>query len=346
MPKRTFNDMWIKCHQEHTLDGDLLFCTVYSKIEKPHPLLDDQNQNIKSSKIFKNAEEVLSDVKNESSLLLGGFGICGIPENLITGLLHMNIGNLTVISSHAGIDHFGLGALLAQHKIRKIIASSVGRNEEFQRQYLSGELEVELTPQGTLAEKIRAARAGIPAFFTPSGYGTLVQDGKVPVKYKTFGEVEFYSEPKRTEFFEGKPYILERAISADFALIKAWKADVYGNLVFHESARNFNSIMAAAAKITIVEAEHILNAGDINPNEIHTPGIYIDRIIQGKSYEKIIEKIVSPNEDKTKLREQNINPNVERIIKRAVLEFQDGMYGILLVVIKTRSCNTKNSTPN
>lgn len=224
------------------------------------------------NKIVKDATEALHDVFDGATLLLGGFGLCGIPENCIAELVRKGVKNLTCISNNAGVDDFGIGLMLKNRQVKKMIASYVGENEEFERQMLSGELEVELIPQGTLAERLRAGAAGIPAFFTPTGYGTEVAEGK---------EVR--------EFF-GKMYIMEHWLKGDFAIIKAWKGDAMGNLIYRATARNFNPIMAGAAKITIAEVEEIVPVGSLDPNFIHTPGIYVDRIFQGKNYEKRIEQ--------------------------------------------------------
>ena len=223
-------------------------------------------------KTVLNADEAVSDIFDGAVLMLGGFGLCGIPENCISALLKKNTKNLTCISNNAGVDDFGIGLLLKTRQVKKMIASYVGENQEFERQLLSGELEVELLPQGTLAERIRAGGAGIPAFFTPAGYGTEVAEGK---------EVR--------EFF-GKMYLMEHWLRADFSLIKAWKGDTAGNLIYKGTAQNFNPMMAAAGKITIAEVEELVPAGELNPHHIHTPGIYVQRIFQGHNYEKRIEQ--------------------------------------------------------
>lgn len=214
----------------------------------------------------------VAGVSDGMTLMFGGFGLCGIPENAIQELVRLNPKNLFCISNNAGVDDFGLGLLLQQKQVKKMISSYVGENAEFERQMLSGELEVELTPQGTLAEKCRAAQAGIPAFFTPAGYGTEVAEGK------------------ETRIFNGKPHVMETAFQADFAFVKAWKGDVAGNLIFKGTARNFNPLMCGAAKITVVEVEELLPAGALDPNQIHIPGILVDRIFQGVNFEKRIEQ--------------------------------------------------------
>lgn len=258
--------------------------------------------------------------------------MCGIPENLIAALLQHEAKNLVVVSNNAGVDKFGLGLLLKQKKIKRMISSYVGENAEFEKQFLSGQLEVELTPQGTLAERIRAGGAGVPAFFTPTAFGTLVHEGGAPIKYNDKGLVELASNQREAREFGGKHYILEEAITGDFALIKAWKADPAGNLIFNKSARNFNPTMARAAKITIVEVEEIVELGSIPPDQVHLPGIYVDRIVKGQDYEKRIERVtVQKLSDSTESVAKK-NPAAEkreRIVRRAALEFKDGMYANL-----------------
>ena len=224
------------------------------------------------NKVVTDARTALSGVENGMTLMLGGFGICGIPENSIAELVKLNVKDLTCISNNAGIDDFGLGLLLKQKQIKKMISSYVGENEEFERQMLSGELEVDLIPQGSLAERCRAGGAGIPAFFTPAGFGTEVAEGK------------------EVRDFNGKPHILESALYADFAIVKAWKGDTAGNLIYKATAKNFNPMMAMAGKITIAEVEELLPAGELDPNQIHTPGIFVQRIFQGQHFEKRIEQ--------------------------------------------------------
>jgi len=224
------------------------------------------------NKTCKDAKEALQGVKSGMTFMLGGFGLCGIPENCIEELVALGIKDLTCISNNAGVDDFGLGLLLQKRQIKKMISSYVGENDEFERQMLSGELEVDLIPQGSLAERCRAGGAGIPAFFTPAGYGTEVGEGK------------------EMRVFDGRPHILESALTADFAMVKAWKGDPFGNLVFKGTARNFNPVMAMAGKITIAEVEHLVAPGELDPNHIHTPGVFVQRIFQGKGYEKRIEQ--------------------------------------------------------
>ncbi|WBU90752.1 CoA transferase subunit A [Cellulophaga omnivescoria] len=223
-------------------------------------------------KTVTNVKEALKGVKDNMTFMVGGFGLCGIPENAIQELVNLNVKGITCISNNAGVDDFGLGLLLQKRQVKKMVSSYVGENDEFERQMLSGELEVELTPQGTLAEKCRAAQSGFPAFYTPAGYGTEVAEGK------------------ETREFNGKMYVLEEAAKADFAFVKAWKGDEAGNLIFKGTARNFNAVMCGAATITVAEVEELLPAGSLDPNEIHVPGIFVQRIFQGKDYQKRIEQ--------------------------------------------------------
>ncbi|KAM7444733.1 Succinyl-CoA:3-ketoacid coenzyme A transferase 1 [Porites harrisoni] len=281
-------------------------------------------------KLYNNGEEAVKDIPDGAKLLVGGFGLCGIPENLIAGLLKTGVKNLTCVSNNAGVDDFGLGLLLKTQQIKRMISSYVGENAEFERQYLSGELEVELTPQGTLAERIRAGGAGIPAFFTPTGYGTLVHHGGSPIKYNKDGTIQIPSQPRESREFNGKNYIMEEAITGDFALIKAKRADKAGNLMFSKTTRNFNAPMGKAAKFTIAEVEEIVEIGDLSAEDIHLPGIYVKGLLKGSNYEKRIERLTltydEVNNGKPKSNGDEIR---ERIIKRAALEFKDGMYANL-----------------
>lgn len=224
------------------------------------------------NKVVSNAQEAIKGIENGMTLLVGGFGLCGIPENTIAALVQSGVKNLTCISNNAGVDDFGLGLLLNNHQVKKMVSSYVGENAEFERQMLSGELEVELIPQGTLATRCLAAGYGMPAIFTPAGVGTEVAIGK------------------EVRNFNGKDYLMEYAFDAPFAIVKAWKGDTDGNLIYRETARNFNPLMAMAGKITIAEVEELVPAGSLNPDHIHTPGIYIHRIFQGANYEKRIEQ--------------------------------------------------------
>jgi 3-oxoacid CoA-transferase subunit A len=223
-------------------------------------------------KVYASAEAAIHDIEDGAVLMLGGFGLCGIPENAITALVKKGVKGLTCISNNAGVDDFGIGLMLQGRQVKKMISSYVGENAEFERQLLSGELEVELIPQGTLAERCRAAGAGIPAFYTPAGVGTEVAEGK------------------EVRVFNGKTYLMEYAFDADFAIVKAWKGDKHGNLIFKDTARNFNPMMAMAGKVTIAEVEELVEAGTLNPNDIHVPGVYVHRIVQGVDYEKRIEQ--------------------------------------------------------
>ncbi|SFF44948.1 CoA transferase subunit A [Thermoflexibacter ruber] len=224
------------------------------------------------NKVVQDAEEAIIGLQDGMTVMFGGFGLCGIPENAISAILKKGIKDLICISNNAGVDDFGLGLLLKNHQIKKMIASYVGENAEFERQLLAGELQVELIPQGTLAERIRAGGAGIPAFFTPAGVGTEVAEGK------------------EVREFDGKLYLMEKWLRADFSFVKAWKGDTEGNLIYKGTARNFNPMMATAGKITIAEVEELVPAGELDPNFIHTPGVYVKRIFQGKNYEKRIEQ--------------------------------------------------------
>ncbi len=224
------------------------------------------------NKVVTNAEAAIHDIADGATLMLGGFGLCGIPENSIAALVKKGVKQLTCISNNAGVDDFGIGLMLKQKQVKKMISSYVGENAEFERQLLSGELEVELIPQGTLATRCMAAGYGMPAIYTPAGVGTEVADGK------------------EVRIFNGKEYLLEYAFDADYAIVKAWKGDTQGNLIFKETARNFNPLMAMAGRVTIAEVEELVPAGELNPNEIHTPGIYVHRIFQGVNYEKRIEQ--------------------------------------------------------
>lgn len=227
---------------------------------------------MKQSKVLESFQEAVADIQDGATIIVGGFGLCGIPEKAILALREQGTKDLTVVSNNCGVDDWGLGLLLANHQIKKMISSYVGENKIFEKQFLSGELEVELVPQGTLAERIRAGGAGIPGFYTATGVGTPIAEGK---------------EHKQ---FDGRTYILERGIVGDFALVKAWKADPLGNLVYRKAARNFNPMAATAGKITIAEVEEVVSIGELDPDEIHTPGIYVQRVLRGVNYEKRIER--------------------------------------------------------
>ncbi len=279
------------------------------------------------NKVISGAQEAVADIPDGATLMLGGFGLCGIPENSIAALLEKGVKNLTCISNNAGVDDFGIGLMLKTKQVKKMISSYVGENKEFERQLLSGELEVELIPQGTLAERIRAGGAGIPAFFTPAGVGTEVAEGK------------------EIQEFDGKKYVRESWLKADFAIVKAWKGDTAGNLIFKGTAQNFSPMMAAAGKITIAEVEELVPAGSLDPAQIHTPGIYVQRIFQGKNYEKRIEQrtVSKPtaeaeNTVATPIQTgQGLDKN--QIAKRIAREVKDGYYVNLGIGIPTLVAN-------
>ena len=246
-------------------------------------------------KLLDSASDAVADIGDGASLAVGGFGLCGIPSVLISALLDAGARDLEVVSNNCGVDDWGLGLLLHERRVRRVVASYVGENKEFARQYLSGELEVELTPQGTLAERLRAGGAGIPGFYTATGVGTQVADGGLPWRYGPDGSVAIASPPKETRTFDSddQEFVLERAIVADFALVRAWKGDRHGNLVFHSSARNFNPLAAMAGRVTIAEVEHLFDAGELSPDEIHLPGVYVHRVIAltpDQAADKRIEK--------------------------------------------------------
>jgi 3-oxoacid CoA-transferase subunit A len=241
-------------------------------------------------KILATPDEAVADIPEGATLLVGGFGLCGIPETLIAALVRRGTKQLTVVSNNCGVDDFGLGLLLRTRQIRKMVSTYVGENKNFEQQFLGGDLEVELVPQGTFAERLRAGGAGIPAFYTPTGYGTQVADGGLPMLYARDGSIRKASPRKETRDFDGRPFVLEHAIRGDFALVKAWKADETGNLVYRRTARNFNPMMATAARITIAEVEEIVPAGKLPPDGIHTPGVFVQRLLRGERYEKRIEQ--------------------------------------------------------
>lgn len=242
------------------------------------------------SKVVKNPMEALATLRDGATIMSGGFGLCGNPENLIEAIFASGVKDLTIISNNCGTTELGLGLLLKHGRIKKMISSYVGENKIFESQYLKGELEVELIPQGTLAEKIRAGGAGIPAFFTPTGVHTMVSDGGLPMLYDKEGKVIKTSTPKEIRSFEGKDYVLEHALTADFAIIKAKVADTFGNLIFNKTARNFNPMMATAARTTIVEVEELVELGALDPDHIHLSGIYVNHLVVGSNYQKWIEQ--------------------------------------------------------
>ncbi|MGX4693600.1 CoA transferase subunit A [Streptomyces sp. JNUCC 63] len=244
-------------------------------------------------KVVASAAEAVADIPSGSTLAVGGFGLCGIPAVLTQALPEAGVDELETVSNNAGVDDWGLGILLGAGRLRRVVASYVGENKEFARQYLAGELEVELTPQGTLAERMRAGGSGIAAFYTRTGVGTQVAEGGIPWKYAADGTVEVTSPAKTVETFDGLDHVLERAIVADFGLVRAWKGDRHGNLVFKDAARNFNPLAAMCGRITIAEVEHLVEPGDIDPNEVHVPGVYVHRVVAltpEQAAEKRIEK--------------------------------------------------------
>jgi 3-oxoacid CoA-transferase len=278
------------------------------------------------NKVVQNADIAVADIQNGATLMLGGFGLCGIPENSIAALLKSGVKDLTCISNNAGVDDFGIGLLLQTRQVKKMISSYVGENHEFERQLLSGELEVELLPQGTLAERIRAGGAGIPAFFTPAGVGTEVASGK------------------EIREFNGKKYLMEMGLKADFSIIKAWKGDTAGNLIFKGTTQNFSPMMAAAGKICIAEVEELVETGSLNPNDIHVPGLYVQRIFEGKNYEKRIENrtvanTIALNKEENKIFEFGVGLTKFGIAKRISTELKDGDYINLGIGIPTLVAN-------
>ncbi|KAK6363165.1 hypothetical protein TWF730_000610 [Orbilia blumenaviensis] len=286
----------------------------------------------KIDKVCASAEEAIKDVKSGSTILVGGFGLCGVPDSLINELeKRPDIKDITAVSNNAGTDGKGLGKLLASGQIRKMIASYVGENKIFEKKYLSGEIELELTPQGTLAERCRAAGAGIPAFFTPAGYGTWRQTGELPVKYNPDGSVAVYSPKKETRVFNGKTFIMEEAINADYAFVKAWRADSLGNAQFRLAAQNFNGAMGRGAKNTIVEAEEIVEPGVIEPAMVDLPGVYVSKVIKSTTSKEIEKFTYAKTEEEIKqaVTGGGGGSKREKIVKRAAKEFQNGMFANL-----------------
>ncbi|KAI9822570.1 MAG: hypothetical protein M1827_000289 [Pycnora praestabilis] len=272
-------------------------------------------------------------MRSNSTLLAGGFGLCGVPDTLIDAVeANSSITGLTAVSNNAGIEGSGLGLLLASKQIRKMIASYVGENKVFERMYLKGEIELELTPQGTLAERCRAGGAGIPAFYTPAAFGTVVQTGELPLMHNPDGSVKSYSYPKDVKIFDGKSYIMEESIKGDYAFVKAWKADKLGNCQFRFAAANFNGAMGRNAKMTIVEAEHIVDPGEIDPAAVHLPGIYVKRVIQSEAEKKIEKRTYAKEEGADSMAALGSGDTAskrERIVRRAAKEFKNGMYANL-----------------
>ena len=251
-------------------------------------------------KVVTSAAEAVADIPDRATQSVGGFGLCGIPSVLIAALLDAGTSDLEAVSNNCGVDDWGLGLLLGERRIRRMISSYVGENAEFARQYLAGELEVELTPQGTLAERLRAGGAGIPAFYTPTGVGTMVAEGGIPIRYDADGNVVKTSEPKEVRVFDGEQYVLETALTADFALVRAAVGDRHGNIVFHESAGNFNALAGMAGRTTIVEVEELVEPGEIRPEHVHLPGVFVDRVVVvGPEGKKIEKRTTRPRTDST-----------------------------------------------
>jgi 3-oxoacid CoA-transferase len=291
-------------------------------------------QRYLSGKIFNSTAEALHDLKDGATILFGGFGLCGIPENLISAIRAKGTKDITVVSNDAGTPDFGLGILFNNDQVCRLYASYVGENKNIVRLFTAGKLELNLTPQGTLAEKLRAGGAGIPAFYTPTGVGTVVQEGKFPIRCDSEGKVAKYSEPKEVRVFDNQKFVLERSLRGDFACIKAWKADTAGNLIFHGTARNFNPEMAKAAKLTVAEVEEIVEAGTFNPDDIHVPGVYVQRVVKGEKFEKRISKLTlaaDPNNPTATVKKEEKHGEEQlavrnKIAARAAKEFHEGMY--------------------
>lgn len=279
---------------------------------------------VRLARLVDNAEEAVKEIRDGARLMVGGFGLCGIPENSIRALTRLGQQRLTIISNNAGIDGKGLGLLLKNNQVKRIIGSYVGENKVLEANYLTGQTEIEFVPQGTLVERIRARGAGIPAFYTPTGHNTEIHKGGVPIRYNADRTVAEASSAKEERVFNGKSFVLEEALCADYGLIKGWKADKAGNIVFRETTNNFNVPMCKAADKSIVEVEEIVEVGQLDPNHIHVPSIYVDTFFKGQVFEKPIEKIKFRSENGVD--EAKLDPVRERIAKRAVLELSNGMY--------------------
>jgi len=288
------------------------------------------------NKVCSSIEEALSDIKDGQTILAGGFGLCGVPENLYKGIRQKGTKNLTIISNNAGVEDFGFGILIQNRQIKRAICSGIGENNELGRQYITGEIELEFVPQGTLAEKCRAGGAGIPAFYTPTGVGTIIEKGGFPIKFKKGGkEAEIVSEPRKKTVFNGKEYLLEPSFFGDVALIKAYKADTKGNLVFNKTAKNMNKDFATAAKIVIVEAEEIVEAGEIDPNDVHLPGVFVSKVVKGPQYERRIYTTPKRKASAAASSKSEAQLQREKIAERACKEIKNGMYINLGIGIPT-----------
>ncbi|XP_041357110.1 succinyl-CoA:3-ketoacid coenzyme A transferase 1, mitochondrial-like [Gigantopelta aegis] len=317
----------------------------FLKISLPHLRLCPASYNFSTSSRRKNAkfyddiDEVTKDIHSGAKVLVGGFGLCGMPEHLLASLLRSKVNDLTLVSSNAGVDNSGLGLLMEHKQVKRMIASFIGENHVCEHLYLSGDLELELTPQGTLAERIRAGGFGIPAFFTPTGVGTLVHKGRSPIKFNPDGSIAISSEPRPTHTFDGRTFIMEKAITGDFALIKAWKADKAGNLTFRRTARNFNPPMCKAGKITIAEVDEIVEVGEIAGEDVHVPHIFVQRVVKVPVISKRIERLTLRQEHDKNAPMDAAAQRREKIIRRAALEFHDGMYVNLGIGIPVLASN-------
>ncbi|XP_023334599.1 succinyl-CoA:3-ketoacid coenzyme A transferase 1, mitochondrial [Eurytemora carolleeae] len=326
----------MKLHFNHLLLRALTFRS--STHGFPDKSLFSTGVSVHAPVFYKSSVEAIKDIPSGSKLLVGGFGLCGVPDNLLAGLVRTGVSNLTVVSDSAGTDEHGLGQLVKTRQIKRILASFIGNNKEFERQYLQGEIEVEFTPQGTLAERIRAGGAGIPAFYTSTGVGTMVHKGGSPIKYNTNGTVCTQSQEKEHREFNKRTFLLEEAIIGDFALVKAKMADKAGNLVFSKTARNFNPPMCKAAKITIAEVEELVEIGEIPPDRVHVPAIYVQRVVQGEKLIKNIEFSTSTENasNKTNTDAKTATEHSKEIIaRRTACEFKNGMYANLGIGIPT-----------
>ncbi|EFC47705.1 coenzyme A transferase family protein [Naegleria gruberi] len=321
---------------------------IIKKANQTTPIKSAVVQSRFLSKVVKDAKTAVQDIPDGATLCVGGFGLSGTPQKLIEALRDLGSKNLTIVSNNCGVDDWGLGLLLSNGQIKRMVSSYVGENATFEKLYLGGHLEVELLPQGTLAEKLRAGGAGIPAFFTPTAVGTVIQEGGFAIKFKPNSkEIEIASKPREVREFNGRKYLMEEWIRGDFALIKGWKADEHGNVVFRRTARNFNPMCGQAGKICIVEVEELVKPGEIDPDHVHLPGVFVDRIYLAEPYEKRIEKRTlskptdanSSSSSSTSSNDPSKWDTRERIVRRTALEFQDGMYVNLGIGIPTLASN-------